>query len=78
MDFSTAIGVATVVCSTASFPPKAWQVIRRRDTASISGQMYLLTVAAFPLWSCYGLLRGDWTLILLNAICLTVAAFILV
>ncbi len=71
------IGAAAAFCSTASFAPQALKIIKTRDTESISGKMYILTVAAFALWMSYGALRRDWALILPNAICLMLAGFIL-
>jgi MtN3 and saliva related transmembrane protein len=78
MDLTAIIGAAAAVFSTASFAPQAWQIIKTRDTSAISAKMYLLTVAAFLLWTSYGWLRRDWALILPNAICLLLASFILV
>lgn len=78
MDLATATGAAAALCSTASFAPQAWKIIRTRDTAAISGRMYVLTVAAFALWLGYGLLRADLALIAPNAVCLALSAFILV
>lgn len=77
MDLPTIIGAAAALCSTASFAPQAWKIIRTRDTAAISGKMYLLTVAAFALWLGYGVLRRDWALIAPNAVCLALSTFIL-
>ncbi len=77
MEISDYIGAAAAICSTASFAPQAWKIIRSRDTSSISATMYALTVAAFLLWLCYEWLRNDWALILPNAICLVLASFIL-
>lgn len=77
MDVTTVIGAAAAVCSTASFAPQAWKVIRSRDTAAISGKMYILTVLAFALWLTYGVSRRDWALIAPNGICLLLSAFIL-
>ncbi|WP_363349580.1 SemiSWEET transporter [Methylocystis echinoides] len=77
MDVAGFIGAAAAICSTASFAPQAWKIIKTRDTESISGKMYVLTVAAFALWMSYGVLRGDWALIAPNAICFALAAFIL-
>ncbi len=71
------IGAAAAICSTASFAPQAWKIIKTRDTGSISAKMYVLTVAAFALWMFYGFMRGDWALILPNAVCLALASFIL-
>lgn len=78
MEISAYIGAAAAICSTASFAPQAWKIIRSRDTSSISAKMYALTVAAFMLWLCYGWLHNDWALIAPNAICLVLASFILV
>jgi len=71
------IGAAAAIASTTSFAPQAWQIIKTRDTKSISGKMYALTVAAFALWMIYGWQRGDWALILPNAGCLALSGFIL-
>lgn len=77
MDATTLVGACAAVCSTASFVPQAWKVIRTRDTAAISKRMYVVTVAGFSLWLAYGLLLEQWPLILTNGICLALSAFIL-
>ena len=73
----TILGVGAAACSTTSFAPQAWRIIRTGDTASISAPMYVLTVAGFGLWLAYGSLRLDWPLIATNATCLALSAFIL-
>ena len=78
MDAATLVGGLATLCSTTSFVPQAWKVIRTRDTASISRRMYVITVIGFSLWLTYGLLLGQWPLILTNGICLALSAFILV
>jgi MtN3 and saliva related transmembrane protein len=40
--------------------------------------MYAVTVTGFALWFCYGLLLGQWPLIITNGLCLLLSAFILV
>jgi MtN3 and saliva related transmembrane protein len=77
MDAATLVGALATLCSTTSFVPQAWKVIRTRDTASISRRMYIITVIGFSLWLTYGLLLGQWPLILTNGICLLLSAFIL-
>ncbi|WP_237216878.1 SemiSWEET family sugar transporter [Falsiroseomonas oryziterrae] len=71
------MGAAATLCSVASFAPQAWKIIRTRDTAGISARMYAITVVGFALWLAYGLLLGQWPLILTNAICLLLSGFIL-
>jgi MtN3 and saliva related transmembrane protein len=77
MDAATLVGGLATLCSTTSFVPQAWKVIRTRDTASISTRMYVVTVVGFSLWLTYGLLLWQWPLILTNGICLALSAFIL-
>lgn len=77
MDLTTAVGAAATLASTTSFAPQAWKVIRTRDTEAISTRMYAITVVGFALWLGYGVLLGQWPLILTNAICLALSSFIL-
>lgn len=71
------VGTLAALASTASFAPQAWRIIRTRDVKGLSPAMYTLTVAAFALWLSYGALRRDWALIVPNALCLALSAFIL-
>ena len=77
MDVATFVGALATICSTASFVPQAWKVVRTRDTSAISKRMYAITVAGFSLWLAYGVLLGQWPLIVTNGICLVLSAFIL-
>ena len=77
MDLSSIFGGLATAASTASFVPQAWKVIKTREMKGISVQMYAITVAGFALWLTYGVLLGQWPLILTNAICLLLSAFIL-
>jgi MtN3 and saliva related transmembrane protein len=78
MDAASIVGALATICSTTSFVPQAWKVIRTRDTSAISTGMYVVTVAGFSLWLGYGLLLGQWPLIVTNGVCLALSAFILV
>ena len=77
MEAATIVGALATLCSTTSFVPQAWKVVRTRDTGSISTRMYVITVVGFSLWLAYGLLLGEWPLIVTNGICLGLSAFIL-
>lgn len=72
-----ALGFLAAACSTLSFAPQAWKIIRSARTRDISLGMYLLTVAGFALWLAYGIAQGQWPLMIANGICLVLAAFIL-
>jgi MtN3 and saliva related transmembrane protein len=78
MDLATIIGALATICSTVSFVPQAWKVIRTRDTSAISTGMYAITVAGFSFWFAYGLMLRQWPLIVTNGVCLALSAFILV
>ena len=73
----TLIGAFAAICSTVSFTPQAWKIIRTRETKDISTGMYLLTVAAFAAWLSYGIALRQWPLIAANGICFVLSAFIL-
>jgi len=77
MTLTTLIGSIAAAASTISFAPQAWKVIKSRKTADISTGMYMLTVGAFCLWAIYGILLGQWPLIVTNTICLCFSGFIL-
>ncbi len=78
MDAAPIVGGLATLASVTSFAPQAWKVIRTRDTASISTAMYAVTVVGFSLWLAYGLLLGQWPLIVTNGVCLGLSGFILV
>jgi MtN3 and saliva related transmembrane protein len=77
MSLVTLIGALAALCSTASFVPQAWKIIRTRDTSALSARMYAVTVTGFSLWLAYGIMLGEWPLIVTNAVCLALSAFIL-
>jgi MtN3 and saliva related transmembrane protein len=77
MDPTSLVGYAATLCSISSFVPQAWKVIRTRETAAISTGMYVITVLGFALWFAYGILLGQWPLILTNGTCLLLSGFIL-
>ncbi len=77
MQLVTILGSLAAIASTVSFTPQAWKIIRTRDTEAISAPMYGITVVGFALWTSYGLLLGQWPLIVTNSICLILSGFIL-
>lgn len=77
LDWITIAGTIGACASVASFTPQAWKIIRERSTEGLSPGMFSLTCIAFAAWTTFGLLQGEWTLIIPNAICLCFALFIL-
>lgn len=78
MDTTLLIGYLASVCSVTSFMPQVWKVVKTGDTAAISARMYMLTVFGFALWSVFGILRGEWPIILTNSICFCLSGYILI
>ena len=68
--------VAAVV-TTACFLPQALQVIRTRDTRSLSLTMYAMFVVGILLWLAYGVLLNSMPIILANIFTLVQAVIIL-
>jgi MtN3 and saliva related transmembrane protein len=77
MDWVTVIGFGAALCSTVSFMPQAWRIVKTRDTSSLSAPMYAFNTIGFLLLLTYSVMQGQRPLILTNGICLVLAAFIL-
>lgn len=71
------IGGLAAVVSVASFTPQAWKIIKDRHTHGLSPGAHWLTCAAFVLWTAYGIVKGDWAIIVPNGVCLLFSALIL-
>jgi MtN3 and saliva related transmembrane protein len=76
MDLVTLVGAGAALCSTVSFAPQAFKIIRTRDVSSISTAMHSTSVAGFALWLSYGLMKQDWPILITNTVMLAVAGFI--
>lgn len=77
IDWVSIVGTIGACASVASFTPQAWKTIRERSTKGLSLAMFALTTLAFAAWTTFGVLKGEWTLVIPNAICLCFALFIL-
>ena len=71
------LGMVAAVVTTGCFLPQALQVIRTRDTRSLSLAMYVLFVIGILLWLAYGVLLNSLPIILANIFTLVQAVVIL-
>lgn len=71
-----AVGVGAGLCSMASFIPQIAKIWRDRDASGVSLKMFSVTVAAFILWTIFGLLQHSWPIALSNAVCLLLSTTI--
>lgn len=76
-DWTHWIGSAAAVLTTSAFVPQVWLTWRSRDVAGISLGMYGIFTLGVALWLAYGLLLGEWPLILANGLTLALALMVL-
>jgi MtN3 and saliva related transmembrane protein len=70
-------GYAAALCTTGAYVPQVLKVWRTRATQDISLKMFLVLVTGLALWLTYGIWKGEWPLILANAVTLMLASTIL-
>lgn len=71
------IGFVAGTCTTLAFLPQVIRTWRTRSTDDISLGMFSLMVFGIALWLFYGVVIGDWPLILADGVSLLLAATIL-
>lgn len=77
MDITTLLSTAAAIITTAGYVPQAYRTIRTRSTASLSLPAYLMLTAGTSLWTAYGLVAGNWPIIISNGITAALAGIIL-
>ena len=71
------VGAGAAILTTSAFLPQALLTVRTRDVSGISLGMYSLFTLGVGLWLIYGVLLGQWPIIVANALTLALAAMIL-
>jgi MtN3 and saliva related transmembrane protein len=77
MDFINLIGTIAAVLTTMAFLPQAWRSWRTRNLSGVSLAMYSLFTLGVFLWLVYGILLGQWPIIVANAITFVLSCSIL-
>jgi MtN3 and saliva related transmembrane protein len=77
MSPTESLGFLAAVCTTASFVPQVWHILKTRDTRAISLMMYLLFTVGVVLWLVYGIMIGSTPVVAANSITLVLALVIL-
>jgi len=77
MDLTSFVGSAATCASVFSFLPQALKIAKTRDISGISTKMCAITVAAFAMWTAYGILLPPFPVIIANGLCLLLSSFIL-
>ncbi len=71
------LGFTSAFLTTFSFLPQAIQVIKTRDTASLSLAMYSIFTLGVGFWLIYGLIKQDSAMIVANIITFILSSAIL-
>jgi len=71
------LGFFSAFLTTFSFLPQAIQVIKSRDTKSLSLAMYSIFTLGVASWLIYGLIKQDSAMIFANAVTFVLSATIL-
>jgi MtN3 and saliva related transmembrane protein len=77
MNTQDILGALAALLTTGSFLPQAWLTLRTRDVSGISLSMYTAFTAGVALWLVYGVMLGQWPIVVANAVTLALAATIL-
>jgi MtN3 and saliva related transmembrane protein len=77
MDWIKLSGMVAAGCTTISFLPQAIQIIRTKDTTSISAAMYSLFTLGTLLWLFFGIFSHNLPVMLANGVTLILASIIL-
>jgi MtN3 and saliva related transmembrane protein len=67
---ATLVSALAAILTTAAFLPQALHIIRYKETRGISLLMYAVFAAGVALWLVFGIMIGNWPIILANAITL--------
>lgn len=77
MSVAAVVGTVAAACSVTAFLPQALRIIRTRKTDDLSRTMWVLQVVGFSFWIAYGVVLRELPIIIPNAICALLSAFIL-
>jgi MtN3 and saliva related transmembrane protein len=71
------VGTLAATITTASFVLQARHTFQTKDVSGISLGMYSVFVTGVGLWLVYGVMLGEWPIIIANGITITLALAIL-
>ena len=71
------LGYVAAALTTLAFLPQALLTLRTRDVSGISLGMYGAFTLGVALWLAYGVVLGEWPIIIANALTLALASVIL-
>lgn len=71
------IGYLAAVLTTAAYIPQTVKVLKTKNTQSLSWGWVLLINSGIGLWTVYGIMLGEWPLIIANGVTFVMSCVIL-
>lgn len=71
------VGYSAAILTTVAFVPQALKSWQTRDLSGVSLPMYSLFTLGVALWLAYGILLGEWPIIVANTITLALSGAVL-
>jgi MtN3 and saliva related transmembrane protein len=71
------VSAAAATLTTAAFVPQALHIIRHKETRAISLFMYVSFAVGVALWLSFGVMIGNWPIIVSNGVTLLLALAII-
>ncbi len=77
MDCEQIIGILAGILTTVAVIPQIVKSIQTRNVNDVSPVMFLILCIGVGLWTCYGILKKDFPIIITNAISLLLNSIML-
>ncbi|PIR17992.1 MAG: hypothetical protein COV46_01840 [Deltaproteobacteria bacterium CG11_big_fil_rev_8_21_14_0_20_49_13] len=77
MNYNFYIGITAAVLTSTAFLPQVLKVRRTRHTKDLSIVMYVTFTIGVALWTIYGVILGEWPIILANSFTLLLSGYLL-
>ena len=77
MNYISVIGISAAVLTTLANIPQTYKIIKEKNTEGVSAYTYTLLLFGTSLWTIYGILNGDWPIIIANSISVLTCLIIL-
>jgi MtN3 and saliva related transmembrane protein len=78
LDLRDVVGYSAAFLTTVAFIPQALKSWQTRDLSGVSLPMYSLFTLGVALWLAYGIVLGEWPIIVANAVTLALSGAVLV
>ncbi|MFH1665425.1 MAG: SemiSWEET transporter [Candidatus Omnitrophota bacterium] len=72
------IGVVAGLCTTVSFLPQILKIVKTGQTRDISLWMYIILTSGILLWFVYGILIGEFPIIMSNCLSFVLCLYIVI